>query len=147
MSLGETSNINLLNIAKHLKIDLCVCSKDELFKNPNYENYIINMSDSNKPGTHWVALRKHLNEIYYFDSFGVICPREIYEHFKDEEITFSTIQVQDINSTDCGYYCLYWLWFMINNKDNYEKFLKVFDKKDLKKNDTTLLKKLNDILK
>ena len=103
------------------------------------------MQERKKQEPHYFPdwLKNDLIKKYYIILIYILY---VYDHYKDE-ITFSKTQVQDINSTDCGYYCLYFLWYMINNKDNYEKFLTVFDKKDLEKNDATLLTKLNNIIK
>lgn len=55
MKLGITTNIELLNYANKLKLDIIVCSKDEINKYVQTFNYIINLSDAIKIGTHWVA--------------------------------------------------------------------------------------------
>ena len=52
-----TSNIELTKIANKLNIpSFFVCSKDELNENIGYKNYILNMSDSDNIGTHWLSL-------------------------------------------------------------------------------------------
>ena len=56
MKLGITTNLELINYATKLNLHIIVCSKDEI---NNYDvnnfNYIINLSDAIKIGTHWVA--------------------------------------------------------------------------------------------
>ena len=32
---------------------------------------IINLQDSNQPGSHWIALKRVNNTIFVFDSFGI----------------------------------------------------------------------------
>jgi Ulp1 family protease len=116
-----------------------------------YKNYILNMSNSDNPGTHWISLiiDNSKNDICYFDSFGVLPLREVYELFLKDVITFSKIQIQDINSTNCEWYCLAFIYYMNNNnnKNKYDDFLKMFDRKDFKKNDKILADYLMTIFK
>ena len=38
------------------------------------ESAMVNLDDSQGPGTHWVAYRKKGNHVTYFDSFGNLQP-------------------------------------------------------------------------
>jgi hypothetical protein len=82
---GILYNYEIKNIFELLKLNKAttVCSKDEL--NKDYDNFVINLSNANEPGTHWVALvlndKKKL--AYYFDSFGLIYPKEVYDFCYD----------------------------------------------------------------
>ena len=61
---GILSNFEIDKIFKYLKIDKYkIISKDELKKDININNYVINLSNSNEPGTHWVSSKlDHLNK-------------------------------------------------------------------------------------
>jgi hypothetical protein len=73
----------------------------------------MNMSSSNHPGTHWVALAVlNDNTLAYSDSFGMPPPQSVIEFCKDRKIKnlyYNTIQIQHINSGGCGSYSL---WFL-----------------------------------
>ena len=46
------------------------------------EAAIVNLDDETGPGTHWVAYKKHGNDVNYFESFGNLQPpREIVNYF------------------------------------------------------------------
>jgi hypothetical protein len=98
-----------------------VFSKDKLkdIKNPQLGNYIINLENSvdkkGKPldGTHWLGLKIFSNGVFYFDSFGVIYPNEIYDFCKrllpNMSIHYNKIDYQNLNSTCCGQFVIHFL--------------------------------------
>lgn len=139
---GILSNYDLDNLLKYLNIDKYkIISKDELKKNKNINNYIINMSDSNQPGTHWISLIINHNKkkCYYFDSYGIIYPEIVSKIFNNYTIIYNKTQIQDINNKCCGWFCIYFIYFMIHNNNNLSKFIKIFNKKELTKNDDILV--------
>lgn len=75
---------------------------------------IINTDTQNLPGMHWVAIHTRIDEAYYFDSFGqpppLIISTWLTKHF--EKWTFSSRQVQAMNSNFCGYFCLHFLFLI-----------------------------------
>ena len=94
-------------------------SEEEKEKIKNYlnkdrEGIFWNHNDHNNNEWHsdcefildWVCWFKHGDEKYYFDSFGVIAPREIV-HYLKPPIIYSTCQIQGFNDTNCGQWCLY----------------------------------------
>jgi hypothetical protein len=116
------TNVDLIRLAKELKINLVgVCSKDELkLIKPRVGGYIINLENSTDGvGTHWLSmvLYQDDNDIkcLYFDSYGVIFPKEVEEYVKqinDCKIAYSTRQIQKLQTSECGYYCLSFLYNM-----------------------------------
>ncbi len=52
----------------------------------------------------------------------LLVPREVNELFLKDLITFSKIQIKDRYSTNCGWYCLGFMYYMNdnNNKNKYE---------------------------
>ena len=79
-------------------------------------------------GTHWVSLYYNypLCSIYH-DSYGYISPLDI-----QNEITpyiFNDKDIQDYNSTSCGYYCIAFIKFLSDNNEKYnafETFINIF---------------------
>lgn len=122
MNKNLTSNTELLDILKNDNIKINgVFAKDKL-KKPLDGFYIINLDNSDGPGTHWTVLYK-INDGFslYYDSFGFPAPEEIEDLLHKYE--YNKKQIQDINSTSCGFYCIAFIKFMINKQDK----LKAFD--------------------
>lgn len=133
------TNYDIDDLVKRLKINNfkgCFM-RDALPTLKKNESIIINLDDSDNAGSHWVALISIGKKLQYFDSFGVYPPDEIKSKYK-KKVMFSTMQVQDINSNRCGWYCLYFLneiskgidyfdliyLYDIHNKNKNEKQLK-----------------------
>ena len=72
--------------------------------------WIVNLDNSLGDGTHWV-LCSLLDPEYgvYFDSYGLSPPVEAIHFLKKyrKQIKTNTEDFQPINSSNCGYYCLY----------------------------------------
>ena len=84
--------------------------------------YVINLDHGKNTGTHWVVIFIKEDEVTYFDSFGVeyIC-KEIMEKIEysflgNKNIKTSIFRTQDYNSIMCGYFCILFLEYMLNNK-------------------------------
>lgn len=79
----------------------------------SYERGIINLDNSNGPGTHWTAYKKAKNQVVYFDSFGNLRPPlEVMQYFESNgpvKIYFNYNVYQDFNSFNCGHLCLKFL--------------------------------------
>jgi hypothetical protein len=98
--------------------------KDEIPEKLKNGWYVINMDDSTDPrnGTHWVALKRKKNNDFYFDPIGIIPPIEVLEKCKN--CIYNTKQIQDYNSTACGWFCIAIIlwdakWGNINEFINY----------------------------
>jgi hypothetical protein len=120
--MGSTSNIDLLNIAKYFSIHnlVAVCQKDKLMMYPLMNNsfYIINSQDSTEgTGTHWTCLFLNKSQSYFFDSYGASPSNSIVEYCKKftKNLLFNNFIVQDLDSDNCGYYCIGWILFMNRN--------------------------------
>jgi hypothetical protein len=129
MNKNTTSNIDLLNILKKENITINgVFPKDKLEHPLKDGFYIINLNDSDEAGSHWTVLYK-LNDAYslYFDAFG-FKPPEIIEDLL-YKYGYTKQQIQDINSTSCGFYCIAFIKFMYNKRDyvkSYRAFCSLF---------------------
>lgn len=110
-----------------------IFSKDKLPKNLTDGWYIINLqstNEGNRKGTHWTCFKStdNGNIIEYFDAFGFAPPIEIMEKAKGD-ILYSDKQIQDINATTCGWFCIA---AIISNKStespqsHFKKFISMF---------------------
>ena len=72
------------------------------------ETGIVNLDNSNGPGTHWVGYKKLFDTVYYFDSFGDLPPPvELLRYFGNIKVLlFNTERVQKQNTEICGHLCL-----------------------------------------
>ena len=73
---------------------------------------IINLDSQIGPGTHWVAYRNGDKYAEYFDSFGLIMPKEIMQFMSTsgKRLMYSGNEIQERDSVLCGYWCLYYLF-------------------------------------
>ena len=89
--------------------------------------YVINMeNEKDGDGTHWVCF-KYGDSIEYYDSFGFPPPNSILRLSKND-IHYSKKQIQNEDSTACGYFCI----ARILSPLDYGAFLKKFSKNTLK---------------
>lgn len=91
--------------------------------------FIINLSNHNSRGSHWVALyiNEH-REAEYFDSFG-FPPRqkEIIQFIKlnSRSLSFNNKQIQHISSNKCGKFVILFILTKMYRK-NFEEILEKF---------------------
>jgi len=147
------NNIDLNILCENLNIKFVnIISKDMLnnhFKEKfNNGIFIVNLNNSNQKGSHWVAIYNNC----YFDSYGFVAPIEIENYFsKIKKYLYNDEQLQDLNDTYCGWFCLYFLYWMINNnqydeKKRYKEFFKLFDREKLKNNKYIVFKFFDNIV-
>ena len=121
---GDGMTISEVNAkAKQLKLVNFKCvMRDELKgKIPkNKECGIINSNTSKENGSHWSCWYKNGTKKYYFDSFGLLPPKEIIRYL-GRPIMYSTYQVQQIDDSNCGQWCLY----VLNRLNNGENFIDI----------------------
>ena len=91
------------------------------------ESAIINLDDSDGPGTHWVTYRKIGNNILYFDSFGNLRPPlELVDNLGvGSFIKYNHDRYQDYGSVECGHLCLKFLCGQLHIKHKYCLYKKV----------------------
>ena len=148
------TNFDLEGHAKRLALPLHgVFSKDQL---PPYHRdgaYIVNLQDSvdeaGNPlgGTHWTGFYIEKGKAVYFDPFGVIAPLSVQHFLRPfKPWLYSEKHIQNIRSEICGYYVLYFIWFMTNHQSKikdvnqrFKRFLGLFSN-DPTKNKTLLQK-------
>jgi len=97
-----------------------VYEKSELTELP-YGNYIINLNGQ----SHWCAMIISPNGNFWYDSYGFPAPENLHKLMGN--YTWNDTQIQDINSTACGYFCIAFLKFMEKpNKQMYDAFCDLF---------------------
>lgn len=153
------TNIDLERAAQKYNIPLIsVFSKDRPPRTLMMGGYIINLQDSKDsggnqlPGSHWTAMwiepRKKKPWACYFDPFGLPPPIEI-QHILNScrPYDVNMTHIQNIQTGICGYYCIYFLWYMSRHKGDPQKrfknFIDLFDERRPQKNRQILM----DLLK
>ena len=116
-----------------------VYSRDNLPNKIKDGAYVINLDEYSDIGTHWVALWVNINNVTYFDSFGVEhIPKEIKTFIKNRNIKTNIFRIQAYDSIMCGYFCIGFIKFMFKDKSLTE-YTNLFALNDFKKNDDTSL--------
>ena len=124
------SNFDLIDWCKYLEIPINnVLSRDVTVPhNHKLAIFIYNLEPSYMSGSHWVTTYVRDGVINYFDSFGMYPFQEIVNHAKKKNLTLlpQNQQIQHLNTTTCGYFCLYFLNEMHKGNDYFD-LLQVFD--------------------
>jgi hypothetical protein len=78
-------------------------------------SYILNLQgehQGDEKGTHWVAMFTGPTDLWYFDSYGIVAPKDVYnfcDHNGFQHLHENLLEFQKMGSPWCGEYCLYWL--------------------------------------
>ena len=91
-------------------------SKDEVDKIPQ-GSMIINLNGS----SHWTALIRNGNLFFYFDSYGVVPPQNLCDMMGD--YIYNSKEIQAINSSSCGFYCVAFLKYMQKHGESINSFM------------------------
>ena len=130
------SNIFINNLLKDNKEFIGCFSKDQISLIDNNKSMIINLQDSNKAGSHWIALKRVRNAIFVFDSFGIgYIPMNIFKLYKNYKIITNIYRIQDISSNLCGMFCVLFILYDIKSKNDFIKFLTLFNSNNFLKNE------------
>ena len=132
------SNYDLLKWCQYLNIPINnVLSRDESSPHNHMQAlFIYNLEPSYMSGSHWVATYVKNGIINYFDSFGMPPFQEIVNHAKRKNMTLlhQNDQIQNLLTTTCGYFCLYFLNEMNKGRSYYDS-LKVFNSHNTMENE------------
>ena len=132
------SNFDLLKWCQYLNIPINnVLSRDESIPhNHKQALFIYNLEPSYMSGSHWVATFVKNGIINYFDSFGMPPFQEIVNHAKRKNMTLlhQSDQIQNLLTTTCGYFCLYFLNETSKGRSYYDS-LKVFNSHNTMENE------------
>lgn len=146
------SNIDLTNFCKKLNIPLNDVISKDLLQNikPKIGAYIVNLQNHNiGNGTHWVCFIIFKSKVVYYDSFGLVCPLPVINFVRKYNnkinLIYSIDHIQNIDSVLCGWFVLFFLYFMLimnKNNRNYAVLVnnhnKLFNAKGSKYNDNIL---------
>jgi hypothetical protein len=116
LPMGATTNVQLERLARRMRISFFrgVFMRDALPIDGVYENEsgIVNLDNTEGPGTHWVAYARRGNRSVYFDSFGNLRPpRELTRYLEKNGTTiqYNRTPYQRYNQSNCGQLCLRFL--------------------------------------
>lgn len=73
------------------------------------ETAIVNLDDSDGPGSHWVAYAKFGRSADYFDSFGLKPPPALIRYLRGTELLYNYDREQRTGTQVCGQLCLRFL--------------------------------------
>ena len=142
------SNYDLIDWCKYLNIPINdVLSRDETVPHNHQQAlFIYNLEPSYMSGSHWVATFVQDKVINYYDSFGLPPFQEIINHAKKKNLTLlhQNNQIQNLMTTTCGYFCLYFLNEMNKGKSYFDP-LQVFDLNDTMKNEKFIARYFKNI--
>lgn len=161
------TNIDLLKAASQYNIPLRdVFSKDQQPPVLCTGGYIINLENSvdsfgnRLDGSHWVALWIELSpkstpKVVYFDSFGFPPPWDTQNLLRDfVPYKYNRIQIQSTRSGICGYYALFFIWWMANQREKFpniqerfNRFIRLFNHRKPEKNREILQNSLKKYIK
>ena len=152
--------LSSLELQDHLQeIETIPHRKCQVFPSDNIPNntenrrfFIINTDGISSPGSHWVSIFLPENsEAEFFDSLGR-CPSYYSQFILDFLIEHSPRgfiynykRLQPPNSSTCGLYCLYFLYYRTKNI-SFQEILKYFED-ILENNDKKVIKLYKNILK
>ena len=105
--------------------------------NDDVFSIIINLSKQNEIGTHFIAVYVLENKIIYFDSFGNQLNNSSLKRYLKKykkPIILSKIQIQNLLSSHCGFFCIAFI-LCIENGITLDDFLENFYRRKLHSND------------
>jgi hypothetical protein len=121
------TNIQIIQLCHSFHLPLIACiAKDQLsMYNPTREGfYIINLGNSYTAGSHWVCLFVNKHFSLYMDSFAYDPPESIItfiNRLRTSSLIVNSIQLQDLSSHMCGYYCIAFMQYVTYGKFDKKK--------------------------
>jgi len=130
-----------------------VFMNDELPSKLIYGNYIVNLEDSDKDGSHWCCFILTKDTNIYFDPFGEYPSKEVEGHIKKyyHKVFYNHTDIQPFDSVLCGFYCIGLFAYMKNSKkgktflQNVNDYINLFNKVNNKNNDAILINYFKNI--
>jgi len=118
--MGGISNIYIENVFRQLPVKYWngVYSADTIpieLANQDF-SIIVNFSNYNEPGTHFITLTQIKGQMFLFDSLAtpyVYLPRQLQNIMNEKNGTYLLRHpIQDILSQFCGFYCIYFTLYL-----------------------------------
>lgn len=119
INIDPLTNLDIIQFGNNIKNFRGSFMRNELPKKPWLnECGILNLNNSTKNGSHWVAWKKIKNKKFYFDSFATSPPpEELINYLGEDNLWYNSDKFQDYNDPPiCGHLCLEFI-------DNYKKFI------------------------
>ena len=88
--------------------------------------YIMNMDNAPNSGTHWICFKTCSPFIYFDPLIGGDPPLEVLEKARKFGIYYDMKEIQNVNSTGCGWFCVGCILHDSKSKDNSYKSFKKF---------------------
>jgi hypothetical protein len=138
---NELTNGELDELVEHYNIrNYHGCFIDDKLPSKLHKGYyIINLNGH----SHRCCLLKDGKKYFYFDSYGFPASQEIEDQIG--EYIYSTDQIQNMDSSSCGFFCIAWMSYMESHKNKesaFANFLSLFTK-NTKNNEMILHKWLS----
>ena len=129
------TNFDLEKLCHEYKVPIhAVVMKNELPPKVKDGNYIVNLQSSTQgDGTHWTGLIVEKKNALFFDPFGAEPSQEIVDFIKkrkDCTLGYTSRDIQDLTSHNCGYFCLAFLLHLKDCTDLFDaanEFVNTFD--------------------
>ena len=86
-----------------------VYAMDKLPPLPQNGSYVLNLDNSDEPGSHWVVAWFYNDMTEYFDPFGLPPADKRCLHFLGPNMFYNTVKLQLLLSNACGFYCIYFV--------------------------------------
>ena len=154
--MNSLSTKDILDICENKKLSLNgVYLQDDIPSQLKNGFYIINLQSKKTKGngTHWCVfyfdkhglktLQGSARESYYFDPMGFIAPEYIHKRIKP--YIYCDKQVQSIDTSSCGFYCIAFIIFLSKSRDKnigFKTFINMFSN-NVNMNENILNKILN----
>jgi hypothetical protein len=133
---GISSDIQLKQLADELGLNLIyVGFAENLPADAKNGCYIINLGDFDRGGTHWTCLYIEKPNGFYYDSYAGAPEDKVIQWLEQNGIKNliwnDYFQMQKLEETLCGIYCIIFLYHMTYNKkkslmDRFKDFTKNF---------------------
>ena len=125
--LNDNNLIEILN-SYNIKIN-GIYQKDKL-PNKLLDGFIVvNLQSSVEGfGTHWCALFHSKECDLYYDAFGFLAPEAIEDKI-NKSYYYNKRDIQNINSSSCGFYCIAFIKYIHHKKNKleaFDKFISLF---------------------
>ena len=90
-----------------------VYSRDNLPNKIKDGAYVVNLDEYSDTGTHWVALSVNINNVTYFDSFGVEhIPKEIKAFIKNKNVKTNIFTILVLKTSLIFIYLFLYLYYI-----------------------------------
>lgn len=132
LNAGASTINDILYLSKKLKLKLnyvgSIHDIDRYKININKTgNYIFLLHPKDIQSGHWICIKREKKKAYYFDSYGIVLSDYLQEKLHCP-IYYNDYQIQDLRSSHCGLYCIYFL----KDKNMIKKFKKIQNEREYK---------------